>query len=226
MGHVVAVVSQKGGVGKTTIAVNVAGELVALGYDVLLVDADPQESADVWAARGDGSGWPTVIKHTQPTLNKPNQIPTLKAAYDVVIIDAPGKLDKITNSVLLCADIALIPLAPSALDLEAAAATVELITNAQVINDGLQACYVLSKVQSGTIQAREMVELLQMEPLNVFPLLDVQITQRIKLMECPNGGHMICQLEPGGKAHQEINELTAELLAMMGYHADEDDADE
>lgn len=223
MGHVLAVVSQKGGVGKTTLAVNVAGELVTLGYDVKLIDADPQASAYTWFERGDGEGWPTVEKQTEATLHRPGQVPRQRDKYDIIIIDAPGKLDRVINSALLCADVALIPLAPSVLDKEAAQAVIDLIEDASVINESLEARFVLSKANPRTIQAREMVELLEEDYPDV-PLLETQIEQRIAMMECPNHGQFICQVYPGSAAHDEIHSLTAEILELFGYSNDDSDS--
>jgi chromosome partitioning protein len=85
---ILAFAGQKGGTGKTTLAVNVAAELVERGASVLLVDADPQGSSRTWAAVAveAGNQAPTAVAMGS-TMHKPDQLPRLATAYEWTIID-------------------------------------------------------------------------------------------------------------------------------------------
>src|SRR6266508_2626824 len=91
---IVAIAGQKGGVGKTTIAVALAAEAVARGLKVLLVDADTRRSARQWgdAAIAAGNPAPTIIEMTA-TMAQPGQLPALVGQYDLTVIDCPGRHD-------------------------------------------------------------------------------------------------------------------------------------
>src|SRR5438552_13460467 len=102
---IVGVINQKGGVGKTTLATHIAGELGVLGHRVVVVDADPQESAFDWSRMRLHSGLPKlfdVISLARETLR-----PEYATANDHVIIDGPSRNTALARSTVLASDLIL-----------------------------------------------------------------------------------------------------------------------
>ena len=119
MPHIYAIANTKGGVGKSTLAVNLAVVATAKGHKVLLVDADPQASSlQFLNARDDTRPKFAGIQLSQPILHK--QLPELSAPYDYVFIDVGGRDAPVFRSALVAADTILVPMVPSAFDTWAA----------------------------------------------------------------------------------------------------------
>ena len=112
----VGVIGRKGGIGKTTVAVHLAGELVARGRDVAFVDADPQGSASHWAEPGrlpfKVQHLPVTVDDLEPWLRK---IRAIKS--DVLVLDCPPHLDAALGAAVALSQLVLIPCGPSGLDL-------------------------------------------------------------------------------------------------------------
>ncbi|HVZ29762.1 MAG TPA: ParA family protein, partial [Asticcacaulis sp.] len=132
-----AIVSQKGGVGKTTIAVHIAVAAANAGYSVAIIDLDPQATAAQWAdwrnagnTVGQGDPNPVVVAAPHARL-----APTLKEAekmgVDLVILDSPPAADSAAVAAAKIADLVLIPTRASAFDLHAIKTTAELVRVAQ-----------------------------------------------------------------------------------------------
>ena len=111
---VVAIINQKGGTGKTTLATNLAWVL-AEKEDILLLDADPQASAQNWAT-GDGTAPKTLAIKETGTGDLVRLVRSVAADYDWVIIDGPPGITKTSADAVRVADVVLIPAKPSPLD--------------------------------------------------------------------------------------------------------------
>src|SRR5574340_78838 len=145
--HVIAVLNQKGGSGKTTIATHLARALQLDGADVLLVDSDPQGSARDWAAVREDQPL-TVVGIDRPTIDR-----DLKnvARKDFVVIDGAPQAADLAVSAIKAADFVLIPVQPSPYDIWATADLVELVKQRIEVTDGrLQAAFVVSRAIKGT----------------------------------------------------------------------------
>ncbi|MGB7101984.1 MAG: ParA family protein [Xanthobacteraceae bacterium] len=157
MRRVISIAQRKGGVGKTTLAVCVAGELKARGYDVALLDSDPQGSAGRWAELGN-LGFPVseLVLGEQSVVTWAKEVQRVKA--DCVVIDtAPN--DRSLGAACAISDLVLVPCTPSGLDLEATVRTLEIVDALRVRPDGVpRLILVPNRVDRRTLEGRQLVD--------------------------------------------------------------------
>lgn len=211
----IALASQKGGVGKTTLGLGIASALALEGKPVLYVDADPQGTAMQWATHRTSVGLDpvanlTVIQQTSSDIHKRFQQASKdqKPPYVHAVIDAPPRADEgLSRSILASADIVLIPVQPSLADLWAARATVSLIKQAQASGLAIKAAFVLSRVKPGTALGRDFAEVIKAEGL---PLLPAGTHDRTAYAAALSSCQTIFEYESAsGKAYQEMQGLLA-----------------
>src|SRR5829696_7742596 len=104
---IVGVLNQKGGVGKTSLAVNFAAALALRGQRVLLVDADPQGSALAWLSARELEPLFPVVGMAKPSLHR--DLPQIARGYDTVIIDGAPRVNELGRSAILASDLVLLP---------------------------------------------------------------------------------------------------------------------
>jgi chromosome partitioning protein len=202
-----ALLNQKGGVGKTTLAVHIATALAKRGRRVMLVDADPQGSALDWSASRQAEPLFPVIGLPRPNLHK--EIPNHVSRYDDVVIDGPPRVNELTRSALLATDLALIPVQPSPYDVWAAKEIVDLIREAVVFNEKLNSAFVINRKIVNSAIGRDVVEALAGYELPVFA---TAISQRVAFAESAASGSTVLEDSPQGPATAEIEAVVNELL--------------
>ena len=210
MGKTIAVANQKGGVGKTTIALHLGAGLVRHGSRVLLVDADPQGSARDWAAARQTPPLFPVVGLDRPTLHR--DLPDLAGGYDHVVIDGPPRATDLTRSAILAVDVVLIPVQPSPYDVWACVDIVALLKEASVYTETLNSAFVVNRKIVGTAIGRDVALALSAYDL---PVLASQIAQRVAFAEAAATGQTVQETAPGSPAAQEITALVQELLEMQ-----------
>jgi chromosome partitioning protein len=203
---VIAVLNQKGGVGKTTIAVHLARALQLMEQEVLLVDSDPQGSARDWSAAKINQPL-TVIGIDRPTLDR--DIKRI-ATKGFVVIDGAPQLKDMAASAVKAADLALIPVQPSPYDIWATADLVDLVKQRIEITEGrFKAFFIVSRIITGTKIGKEIFDLLSDYKL---PILNSTISQRVIFAVSASNGETAMDAEPNSTASSEIMALAKEIL--------------
>jgi len=180
---VIAVLNQKGGVGKTTLAIHLAYGLTLRGARVVLVDADPQGSARDWAAVRTREPRIPVIGMDRPIIHQ--DLPGLVEGYDHAVIDGPPRTTELVRSALLAADQVVIPVQPSPYDVWACDTLVQLIKEAVVFKEKLNSVFVINRIIANTVIGREVRESLAQLGL---PVLKSVIAQRVVFADSAAGG--------------------------------------
>ncbi|MGM0695076.1 MAG: ParA family partition ATPase [Pseudomonadota bacterium] len=203
---IIGVLNQKGGVGKTTLAVNIAAALARIGKRVLLIDADPQGSALDWAAAREGDPLFAVVGLPKPSIHK--ELALVGEGYDVVVIDGPPRVTDLARSAIMASDIVLIPVQPSPYDIWAADEVVKLVQEASVFKENLKSVFVINRKIANTAIGRDVREALEAYDL---PTLEASIVQRVAFAEAAAVGKAIYEQDRDGVASQEIEAVVSEL---------------
>jgi chromosome partitioning protein len=161
--RIIAVVNHKGGVGKTTLVMQLAGTYARRGLKVLVVDADPQGTATRWAAAApDGTPFPAAVVSLSAAEGKVHrEVAKFADDYVCILVDCPPAVDShAPQSALLIADLVLVPVIPSPLDLWAAVGIRQVIAHTRTVNSALQARLVLNALEPRTALAKDVLDLL------------------------------------------------------------------
>ncbi len=203
---IISLVNQKGGVGKTTIALNMAGCLSERGRRILLVDADPQGSVLQWQSIAEHHAFDVVHRPSASLLSDRR---ALTRNHDHVIIDAPPAIGDITRAVLAASDLAIVPIGPSPLDIWSSKETVALFPEAQKGNRQFAAKLLICRKIVGTRMGKEVREALLTYGIDLF---ESEISQRIAFVEAMITGRSVLDHAPHSEASKEIRKLCEEIV--------------
>ena len=205
---IVTIGNSKGGVGKSTIACNLAVMAAKTGKNVLLVDADPQASSlNFRSIRESDDVKATAI--TTPTLHK-----DLKdfSNFDMILIDSGGRDTSIFRSAILAADLLVIPVLPSVYDIWAASDTIEIVKEALLYNEKLVSRFLINMVLPNSIMGRDTQAALKEH--EEIPVLKQTVGARQVFKNALSMGQGVVEFEPKSKAAQEIAACYQEIIEL------------
>jgi chromosome partitioning protein len=214
---VLSLICQKGGSCKTTAALNIAVEAVTHGLEVAVIDLDPQVSACDWKdIRGEAP--PVVAATPVPHLDR-----TLKAAAangaELVIIDTAGRTNEAASAAARVADLILVPLQPSLIDLRTLSSTLDIIRLA----GDRPARAILARVKVGGARHEDAAAWLASQGLEVCPAV---LGERIAYQDAYARGLGVSELEPSGKAASEIRDVYLYTSSLLGLPTRRHDSDQ
>jgi len=210
---VIAVLNQKGGSGKTTIATNLSHALQRDGKKVLLVDSDPQGSTRDWNEANEGNVIP-VVGLDRETLAKDLQ--AVSQGYDLIVIDGAPQIAKLSAAAVKVADLVLIPVQPSPYDIWACADLIDIIAaRREVANGKPKAVFVISRAIKNTKLGTEITNALAEYNL---PVLKSKTTQRVAYPTTAAEGLTVFS-DSSSDAAKEIDAIKKEVLEVLKHGA-------
>lgn len=206
----IAVISEKGGAGKTTLALNLAVAALLWGRRPCVLDLDPQASACLWAERRDPSTnsgtWPLVLPAQAPIVAR-SFTAAVQAGADLAIMDAKVQAESAGLAALRRADLALVPCRPGYFDLLALEATLDLAAIA-----GVPCLVALNACPARGALAAEARAVLERGHIAVAA---AQIGNRTAFVHSLSSGRGVCEHEPRGKAAAEIAALWDQIAIRL-----------
>lgn len=207
-------IQQKGGVGKSTITANVAGELLRRGRTVKVLDLDPQESLVTWAQLGAGllSGIVEAVATDNPRDFKATLEQARKSA-ERVLLDCPPGLPDTGLMAALVADVALLPVTPSPLDVIASKKALQLMRDAQAARKNGRPVigFVPSRVAQNTVIGRDLKDSLKPLGETILP----GISQRVAIAEAVLQGLTLREYAAGSAGVEEFQQLANAIERMV-----------
>lgn len=202
---IISFLNQKGGVGKTTLSVNVAGCLARQGHRVLLIDADKQCSATTWASLREDAPFQVV---SMARANMARDALKLAQDYTHTIIDGPPHAEEIARSCIVASDFVALPIEPSGLSTWASDLTVRQVKEAQEFKPSLKCGFVVSRKIGKTVIGRDIRN---MAAESGLPILASEVEQRVAFAEGMTMGQTIFEWAGDSNAAREIEHLTKEI---------------
>jgi chromosome partitioning protein len=201
----ISIISQKGGAGKTTLAIHLAAAGTAAGLSTLILDADPQATASQWS-QWRGMTDPEVIDCASPTLLARKVAQAAELGADLIVIDTPPHADIMAREACKLADLILIPCRPQAFDLSAVEATADL---AKATGKPAYVLFMGGPQRAPTTykDARELIDGGDGLAGMGVAVAPVMLTQRAIYHHSTAQGKTATEVEPQGKAADEIAAL-------------------
>ena len=207
---IITVSNQKGGVGKSTVATNLAACFAGDTKDVLLVDADDQGSTLDWKT-GRPDELPPIQAIGLPVDNLHKEITSLSERYEVVVIDGGGRITRTARAAVVAADFVVVPTLPSRPDIVSTEDFFEKVIDVARTFKDLQAVVLLNQVQGGTVMSRRSQAYMQAAQ----PTFTTVLHQYVAYREAFALGQSVAEYDTASKAAAEMLSLYQELLEML-----------
>ena len=201
----IALISQKGGAGKTTVALHLAVAFAGAGRNTAVIDLDPQASAANWSDRRESELPVVVSAHASRLQHEMRRVED--AGCQVLVLDTAPHSDRSALAVAKAADLVLMPCRPAILDMEAIGATLDLVRTT-----GKPVCVVLNAAAPQGHETAEAAEALRQLDVQVCP---VQLVNRVVFARALITGQTAQEVEPRGKAAGEIAQLHTFVCAAL-----------
>ena len=209
MSFVISFINQKGGVGKSTLSINVASCFALLRQKVLLIDADRQATASTWASLRGETPFQVVNMARE---NMARDALKLAEDFDFTIIDGPPQAEAISRSCIVASDLAAVPIEPGGASRWSSDLTVRQLKEAAELKPALKCGFVVSRKIGATILGRDTRG---MAADAGIPTFETEIEQRVAYAEAMTMGKTIFEWAGRGPAATEIQTLTHELLDVL-----------
>jgi chromosome partitioning protein len=201
----IAIISQKGGAGKTTIAIHLATAFALAQRNTALIDLDPQASAAKWSDRREAELPVVLSAHASRLAHEMKRVEEMGG--EILILDTAPHSDSAALEAAKAADLVLVPCRPAILDIEAIASTLDLVRTTKT-----PVAVVMNAVASQGHEAAEAAEAIAALGVAVCP---TQLVQRVAFSRALITGHTAQEFEPGGKAAQEALALHVFTCAQL-----------
>jgi chromosome partitioning protein len=210
---IISVLNIKGGVGKTTVATNLAVGVAKTGKSVLVIDTDTQGSAVAWRGERDEERAAVTVISLSSAAALRKQIIGFRDSFDCVIIDGSPHVDALAAVSIAASNLVILPVGPSPLDIWATSKMVSQIEDAQVINPEIKASFVINKFSQVTLLSRETKEVLEEFSIPVF---NTTLGSRVAYADTITQG--LSALEwSDKKAKEEVKSFVNEVLGLISW---------
>lgn len=209
---ILSFLNQKGGTGKTTLALGAAAYWSRRDRAVLFVDADPQGTASRWAALRQTPAFPVVQMARD---NIATEILRMAQDYDDVVIDGPARGEVLSRAVIATSDLVVVPVEASAASSWSSEVTAQQIEEARQFKPALQSVFLMSRMHPRTVLGTAMRSKMTAAGIE---LLEKVICNRVAFAEALSQGLTIYEWAPDSPATAEVDAVMGDIEQLTGDH--------